>query len=85
MTTLRRDDEAIVEPVRKRVRVDRTAEEAFRLFTENIDRWWPVDLFSRAADEQYGDGVKVERVVFETRAGGRLFEVTSEGVEGVWA
>ena len=85
MTTPRRDHEAIVEPVRKRVRVDRTAEEAFRLFTENIDRWWPVDLFSRAADEQYGDGVKVERVVFETRAGGRLFEVTSEGVEGVWA
>ena len=78
-------EEATFEPVRKSVRVDRTAEEAFRLFTEHIDRWWPVEVFSRAADEQYGDGVKVERVVFEPRAGGRLYEVTSEGVEGVWA
>ncbi len=73
------------EPVRKSVHVDRTPAEAFRLFTEHIDRWWPVEVFSRAADEQYGDGVKVERVVFEQRAGGRLYEVTSEGSEGVWA
>lgn len=76
---------ALFEPVRKSVRVDRTAEDAFSLFTKHIDRWWPVEVFSRAADEQYGDGVKVERVVFEPRAGGRLYEVTSEGVEGVWA
>ncbi|MDP9118790.1 MAG: SRPBCC domain-containing protein [Actinomycetota bacterium] len=73
------------EPVRKSVRIHRTQEEAFGLFTEHIDRWWPVEIFSRAADEQYGEGVKVERVVFEQRAGGRLYEVTSEGIEGVWA
>ena len=76
---------AVSEPVRKRVRVERSADEAFQLFTEHIDRWWPADVLSRAADEQYGDGVKVERVVFEPRAGGRLYEVTSEGVEGIWA
>ena len=81
MTTER----AMFEPVRKSVRVLRTQEEAFALFTQHIDRWWPVEAFSRAADEQYGEGVKVERVVFEQRAGGRLFEVTSEGTEGVWA
>jgi uncharacterized protein YndB with AHSA1/START domain len=76
---------ALFEPVRKSVRVDRTTEDAFSLFTEHIDRWWPVEIFSRAADEQYGEGVKVERVVFEPRVGGRLYEVTPEGVEGVWA
>ena len=85
MTAPKTDEEAVVEPVRKRVRVERTTEEAFRLFTEHIDRWWPVEVRSRAADEQYGEGVKVERVVFEPRAGGRLYEVTSEGVDGVWA
>jgi uncharacterized protein YndB with AHSA1/START domain len=78
-------DEPISRPVRKSVRVQIAVEQAFRLFTEHIDRWWPVEVHSRAAGEQYGDGVKVERVVFEPRAGGRLYEVTSEGVEGVWA
>ena len=77
-------EEAPSEPVRKSVRVDRSTEEAFRLFTEHIHRWWPVEVHSRAAREGYGAGVKVERVVFEPRAGGRLYEVTSEGVEGVW-
>jgi len=42
--------EDILGPVRKSVRVERSAEEAFRLFTEHIDRWWPVEVFSRAAD-----------------------------------
>jgi uncharacterized protein YndB with AHSA1/START domain len=81
MTTV----EAMFEPVRKSVRVERSAEETFQLFTEHIDRWWPVEIHSRAASEQYGEGVKVERVVFEPHAGGRLYEVTSEDVEGVWA
>ena len=77
--------EAMFEPIRKSVRVERTPKDAFELFTARIGEWWPTETFSRAADEQYGDGVKVEQVVFEPRAGGRLYEVTSEGVEGVWA
>jgi uncharacterized protein YndB with AHSA1/START domain len=85
MTTPETDVEAMFEPVRKSVHVERSAEETFRLFTEHIDGWWPVEIHSRAASEHYGAGVKVERVVFEPRAGGRLYEVTSEGVEGVWA
>ena len=73
------------EPVRKQVRVGIGAEDAFRLFVEDIARWWPVDVHSRAAHGQYRDGVTVERVVFEQRVGGRLYEVTSEGLEGSWA
>jgi uncharacterized protein YndB with AHSA1/START domain len=73
------------EPVRKRVRVDRSVDDTFRVFVEDIDRWWPTERFSRAADGQYGDGVIVSRVVFEPRAGGRLYEITSHGVEAEWA
>jgi uncharacterized protein YndB with AHSA1/START domain len=76
---------APVEPVRKRVRVDRAVEDTFDLFVQGIDRWWPTEIHSRAAHDQYGEGVTVERVVFEPHAGGRLYEVTSEGVEGAWA
>jgi uncharacterized protein YndB with AHSA1/START domain len=73
------------EPIRKQVRVARTVDDAFRLFVADIDRWWPVERHSRAGDDRYGDEVTVERVVFEAREGGRLYEVTSEGVEGSWA
>jgi uncharacterized protein YndB with AHSA1/START domain len=79
------DANAPSEPVRKRVLVALSVDETFRLFVDDIDRWWPVELFSRAADDQYGAGVTVERVVLEPRRGGRLYEITSEGVEGSWA
>lgn len=79
------DPSAPTEPVRKHVRVARSVEEAFRLFVEDFDRWWPVEVHSRAAHDQYGDGVTVRRLVFEPRVGGRVYEITSDGVEGSWA
>ena len=79
------ETDAPSEPVRKSVRVERTVEDAFRLFVDDIDLWWPVERLSRAADDQYGKGVTVKRVVFETRPGGRLYEITSDDVEGSWA
>ena len=79
------DIDAQVGPVRKSVRVPRPVDETFRLFVQDIDRWWPVETHSRAADDQYDDGVTVKRLVFEPHRGGRLYEVTSEGVEGSWA
>jgi len=76
---------APAEPVRKSVRVACEVEKGFRVFVEHIDEWWPVERFSRVADEQFPPGVTLERVVFEPRAGGRLYEVTSTGEEGSWA
>ena len=73
------------DPVRKSVRVACEAEKAFRVFVEDFDAWWPVERLSRTADEQYEAGVTLDRVVFEPRAGGRIYEVTSTGVEGLWA
>jgi len=58
---------AMFEPIRRSVRVDRTQEDAFRLFTEDIGDWWPTKLFSRSADGEFGNGVKLERVVFEPK------------------
>ena len=63
--------------VRKTVLVDFTPEEAFDLFTAGIASWWPVGTHS------YG-GDAVTDVVFEPRAGGRVYEVTAAG-EQDWA
>jgi uncharacterized protein YndB with AHSA1/START domain len=72
-------------PVQKQVRVGCGVEDAFRIFVDDIDGWWPVEKHSRAAHDQFGENVTVDRLVFEQHEGGRLYEVTSEGVEAAWA
>jgi uncharacterized protein YndB with AHSA1/START domain len=63
--------------VRKVVDVDLGSSEAFRLFTEGIGTWWPLEIHSIA-------GEAAETCVFETRQGGRIFERTRDGEELVW-
>jgi uncharacterized protein YndB with AHSA1/START domain len=67
-----------LEPIVRTITVQRPVEDAFRLFTDGIDTWWP------AASHSYG-GEDVERTVFETRAGGRVYEVQKDGTERDWA
>jgi len=67
-----------VEAIRRTITVERPVEAAFRLFTEGIDTWWPVGTHSYGGDD-------VERTVFETRSGGRLYEVQKDGLERDWA
>lgn len=49
---------------------------AFRLWTEQIDHWWPKS-HSRSGDP-------ATRVVLEGRVGGRLYERASDGTEHNW-
>ena len=68
-------------PVRKRVVVDRPVDDAFRLFTEGIAGWWPLEEHALGAgDENYA-----ESVVFEPREGGRVYERRADGTLNYWA
>jgi uncharacterized protein YndB with AHSA1/START domain len=70
-------------PVRKQITVACSVEQAFRTFTEGIGTWWPVRTHSITAD---ADGSNPpEAVVFETEAGGRLYERARDGRECDWA
>jgi uncharacterized protein YndB with AHSA1/START domain len=71
-------DALVIEAVRKTVTVDCTVEEAFRVFTTGAMSWWPVESHSIA-------GEKVERIVFEGREGGDVYEVSADGDVGHWA
>ena len=73
------------EPIRRSVSVRCGLERAFRLFTEEIGSWWPVETHSRAASDFEGRGVKVERIEFQPRAGGRVLEHLSDGQVLPWA
>jgi uncharacterized protein YndB with AHSA1/START domain len=65
-------------PVVTTVEVNRSIEVAFKTFTEGLDSWWPRETHSIGED-------KIERIVFDDRAGGRIYERWNDGHEEPWA
>jgi uncharacterized protein YndB with AHSA1/START domain len=63
-------------PIRTGVRVRRAQAEAFRLFTQHMGSWWPVDTHRARGP--------VSEVVFEGREGGRIYERCEDGVDAEW-
>lgn len=68
----------VIEAVRKTVTVDCTVEEAFRVFTSEARSWWPIATHSIHGDD-------VEKIVFEEREGGEVYELSATGEKGHWA
>lgn len=71
----------MIDPIHRSITVDRALDDAFRLFTTDMGTWWPLATHGRADEHE---GTKSERLVFEERAGGRIYEVLSNGVEADW-
>ncbi|MGB2953700.1 MAG: SRPBCC family protein [Gaiellaceae bacterium] len=69
--------QSTIEPVRRVVTVKRTPEEAFRLFTEEIGTWWPVQAHSAGEP-------KPEAVMLEPRDGGLIYERLAGGEIAAW-
>jgi Activator of Hsp90 ATPase homolog 1-like protein len=68
-------------PVEKAVDVKRSAADAYRLFVDDISRWWPMKEHSRAKDALGESTIHVE---FQARVGGRIFETLNTGEERDW-
>jgi hypothetical protein len=66
-----------LEPVRKSVTINRTLDEAFRLFTAEITAWWPKDRYSVSQE-------RTREVVLEPRVGGAIYEVRDDGQTFPW-
>lgn len=73
------------EPIRHAVTVGLEPAEAFDLFTAGMGTWWPVEDYSRAVSEFAADDVSVERLEFEPRLRGSIFEYMSDGRILPWA
>jgi uncharacterized protein YndB with AHSA1/START domain len=73
----------VIEPIHASVTVHRTPDDAFHVFTQEMGSWWPLQALSMAEDTE--GRIKAESVVFEEREGGRVYEVMSDGTEGMWA
>ena len=66
-----------LEPLRKAVSVGQPPAEAFRIFTEEIARWWPLAAFS--VSEARAASCRIE-----PRVGGEVYEVRDDGERFAW-
>lgn len=64
--------------VRKEVVVARNVEDTFRIFTEELGEWWPLDSTYSVLQ---GEAVTA---VMEPKEGGRIYELTADGRESDW-
>jgi len=63
-------------PVRKSVTVSASAERAFRVFTEEMDTWWP--------RTHHIGKVPMRKQIIEPRAGGRCYSEQIDGTVCPW-
>ena len=66
-----------IKPVEKQIKVSLNQEAAFRLFTEGINKWWPLATHS-VGEEQ------AVTCVFEGHVGGRIYETMKDGSQAEW-
>lgn len=71
-------------PIVRSITVRCDVERAFRVFTELIHTWWPLDTHARAVYDLADRGLKAESCAIEPRQGGRVYEVLSDGGEADW-
>jgi len=64
--------------INKTITVDASVETAFETFTRNVGSWWPRDSHTIF-------GERIDAIVFDERAGGRVYERAVDGEEADWA
>jgi uncharacterized protein YndB with AHSA1/START domain len=68
---------AVLSPIVKYIFVGLSLNASFRLFTVDIDRWWPLETHSVG-------GKNTLRCVLEGQVGGRFYEVQVDGSRSEW-
>lgn len=66
-----------IDPVARSVQVSCTPRDAFRIFTDEIDSWWPLATHSVGREQ-------TTACFFEGREGGRIYETQADGSLHMW-
>jgi hypothetical protein len=70
----------VLDPITKRIEVPCSQEQAFRVFIQDMPRWWPLD--KRAMSLYNGGPPKGLRV--DVREGGQIVETGHDDTEYLW-
>jgi uncharacterized protein YndB with AHSA1/START domain len=62
--------------VRKTLQLNCSRDHAFRVFTQNMGRWWP--------QTHHVGNVPFRDILIEPRTGGRWYEISTKDAEGLW-
>ncbi|MBT3239439.1 MAG: hypothetical protein HON98_02930 [Chloroflexi bacterium] len=74
-----KDSKSTIAPVVKSAQVSLPVEEAFKLFTEGVNTWWPLD-----GNHSVGEKSETETCSIEGWVGGRFIETLKDGTESLW-
>ncbi|NDV01017.1 SRPBCC domain-containing protein [Pseudoroseicyclus tamaricis] len=74
------DQPPALSPVETALHVPLRPAEAFRLFTERMEEWWPLATHSLSA----GEGDLPLGLTMERHEGGRIVETKPDGTQGTW-
>lgn len=66
-----------LQPIRQSITVRQPPAVAFRVFTEQIGHWWPLQTYSVSQD-------RARSCVLERRVGGAVFEIRDDGATLPW-
>ena len=69
--------EQTIAPVKKVVTVGQSVEDAFRIFTDQIGSWWPLDSHSMGGENAVSCGM-------DGAVGGHVFEELADGTRLNW-
>jgi len=72
--------ENTADPIIKTLTVPLSPDRAFRLFTEEIADWWPLDSHSLSAS----DGKPAKSVTITAKKGGPITEIRHDGTKAPW-
>lgn len=68
------------DPIRKSVTVPLAPDDAFELFTAELESWWPAESHSLSA----GRGERPAAIEVEPRTGGQILETLPDGQRAPW-
>lgn len=71
-----------MDPIKRTVTVECSVDRAFRVFTEEMGTWWPLETHSIAVDQELG--MRAEGLAVDGREGGRIEEILADGSRRRW-